>query len=914
MATSSPAKLYFDPDLHPDDTLKTFVEFIKMYELRYDASYPDPPKVAMEQALERWKIIHPEQTPSIKDYDELRDEWRSHDKVAKLLGLFSSMRLYSDWELAEPDEKTRKQAGWDVFITKMKAFYQPTENTTLKHYQFRSLSQEQNETFNAFAIRVEKEAKHCNFKCTSANCTAESVAIRDQIVIGLSNDEIRQEALKHSWDLKDLRKNATRIESAFKGASEISGDSNVNKMGKYSYSKIKNQKQSQKPKSFTCYFCGQTVSSMPIQKHVEQCHARSAKCAKYGKMGHFSKVCKSSKKVNEVSKEDVEDDKEETDQLYNVNLFRVTENNIRKTDDFKVHAVINTSMDKILADTGAKISVCGVKDAKKWNIYGRMVPTQVKIKPYKSYPIPVKGTARCAVTFGHRSTPVQWHIIDQHDCEPILAGKAAEQLGIIKFSSTPDVFQPVNMIHADEKQQIQQILQQHPNLFKGIGKLKNHLVKLHVDTSIKPIAEPDRTIPYHLQDRVNEILQEMIDNDIIEEHPVGEPAPWTSNMVIAPKPDGDFRVTLDARNINKGIQSCNAPIPKHEDIKARLGNAKVFSKMDLKSAFWQLELHPDSRYLTVFHAKNRLYRQKRVSMGLKPAQGELNAALYPLFAHIKGVHLIHDDLVIAALNMKDHNEALKEVMQVIEEANLTLNPKKCVFGVDEIDFWGLKIGADGVKPNPDKVDALKYITRPNNKAELLRFLCMMQSNADFIPNFAKKAALLRELTKKNRRFNWQKNHQQCFEDLVQSFSKETLLRFFDLNKATFLFVDAHKTGLGAILSQGTSINDAKPVAIASRTTEKAEKRYPQIDLEGMAVDFGLRRFRNYLVGSPKEITVVTDHKPLCNIFNGKRKGSIRTDKVKMQNQDVRFSVCYQKGSANQTDYISRHAKPLWTQS
>ena len=135
------------------------------------------------------------------------------------------------------------------------------------------------------------------------------------------------------------------------------------------------------------------------------------------------------------------------------------------------------------------------------------------------------------------------------------------------------------MVQAEEKDEIQSIIQKYPNVFKGVGKLKDHLVKLHVDTSIKPVAEPARTVPYHLQERVEEVLKEMIVNDIIEEHPVGEPAPWTSNMVIAPKADGDIRLTLDARNVNKAIQSCNAPIPKHKDIIAKFGNAKFFSKL-----------------------------------------------------------------------------------------------------------------------------------------------------------------------------------------------------------------------------------------------------------------------------------------------------------------------------------------------
>ena len=98
----------------------------------------------------------------------------------------------------------------------------------------------------------------------------------------------------------------------------------------------------------------------------------------------------------------------------------------------------------------------------------------------------------------------------------------------------------------------------------------------------------------------------------------------------------------------------------------------------------------------------------------------------------------------------------------------------------------------------------------------------------------------------------------------------------------------------------------------SRTTSETERRYPQIDLEATALDFSLRRFRNYVVGAPKDVVIVTDHKPLCSIFNGKKKGSVRTERIKMRNQDIRFSVSYQKGSMNQSDYISRHARPLKT--
>ena len=211
-------------------------------------------------------------------------------------------------------------------------------------------------------------------------------------------------------------------------------------------------------------------------------------------------------------------------------------------------------------------------------------------------------------------------------------------------------------------------------------------------------------------------------------------------------------------------------------------------------------------------------------MGIKSAAGELNAALGPIFADIPHMHIIHDDLIIAAPTLEGHNYTLKKVMEVCRNFGLTFNPKKCVFGKTEIEFWGLIVNAQGIQPSPAKVEALKYISSPKNKSELLSFICMMQSNAEFIPQFSQKAAKLRELIKENTKYIWGKEHEICFNGLVNAFKQETLLHHFDLQSNTFVFVDAHQTGLGAILAQGSCIQNARPVAMASRTTSNAEKR------------------------------------------------------------------------------------------
>ena len=268
-------EVYFDPDLYPDNTLKKFKLFIQAFELRYEAVHPDPPKVSMDVSIERWKLEHEDCKPNLQEYDHIREKWQTRDKVAKILGMHSSSRLYSDWQVAVHDETTRKAADFKTFVDKMVEYYKPTENFTLKHFQFRSLAQNKGESFSSFCNRVEKEAQDCEFKCISADCNAEKIAVRDQIVIGLRQDDIRQDALKHSWDLSNLRSNGRRMESAAKGSAEISGELEVNKMGKYTYKNIKTNKNysPQQKKPIICYFCGTTVHTS-IVKHVEQCPAK----------------------------------------------------------------------------------------------------------------------------------------------------------------------------------------------------------------------------------------------------------------------------------------------------------------------------------------------------------------------------------------------------------------------------------------------------------------------------------------------------------------------------------------------------------------------------------------------------------------------------------------------------------------
>ena len=183
--------LSFDPDEHPHSTLKAFNSFIEQYEFRYDAQYPEVPKHVLDNAIEKWKSENnnPE-TVSIAQKDTIQNEIRSKDKVKKLMGFFASLRFQQDWKAAEPVEADRN-CNWAAFLEKMRRYYKPTENQTLRNYEFRHLQQQSGETFSAFCNRVEKEGNTCSF-CDCAvgsDCTSTTNAVRDQIVIRTNKGE-----------------------------------------------------------------------------------------------------------------------------------------------------------------------------------------------------------------------------------------------------------------------------------------------------------------------------------------------------------------------------------------------------------------------------------------------------------------------------------------------------------------------------------------------------------------------------------------------------------------------------------------------------------------------------------------------------------------------------------------------------
>lgn len=253
-------------------------------------------------------------------------------------------------------------------------------------------------------------------------------------------------------------------------------------------------------------------------------------------------------------------------------------------------------------------------------------------------------------------------------------------------------------------------------------------------------------MPSEIKSKLN-VLKRLEDSDIIE-HTSG-PTPWVSPIVVFPKPNNPdkIRLCVDMRMPNQAIQREHHPQPVIDDLITDLNGAKYFSKLDLSSAYHQLELDEESRYITTFTTHKGLYRYKRLNLGTNSASEIFQNALDNVLNGIQGCRNISDDIIIFGKTEEEHDAALRKVFEVVKAKNLTFGLEKCQFD-KQLEFFGYVFSADGISPSPSKVNAVKETPVPTNPSEIRSFLGMIQYCGRFIPDLATVSAPLRMLTKK----------------------------------------------------------------------------------------------------------------------------------------------------------------------
>ena len=169
------------------------------------------------------------------------------------------------------------------------------------------------------------------------------------------------------------------------------------------------------------------------------------------------------------------------------------------------------------------------------------------------------------------------------------------------------------------------------------------------------------------------------------------------------------------------------------------------------------------------------------------------------------------------------------------------------------------VSADGMRPDPRKVEAIINMPRPSDIQGLLRLLGMSKYLAQYITNESSITAPLRSLLKQDGEWSWQPEHDVVTQLVRETLARDTVLTFYDVRKLATIQADASESGLGrGLMHQGRS------VAFASWELTKAEQNFSQIEKEMLAICFACQKFHQYIYGN--SIDVHTDHRPLESIL------------------------------------------------
>ena len=364
----------------------------------------------------------------------------------------------------------------------------------------------------------------------------------------------------------------------------------------------------------------------------------------------------------------------------------------------------------------------------------------------------------------NESHKVKFYVVDV-ESQPILGLQDCERLSLIKR---------MDVIHTGQLTKVS-VKALYKNVFTGLGKIGEYHISLQ--DGCTPVIHPPRRIPHALKDRLHKAIEANIKSGVLVK--VEQPTDWVHNLVIVEKRNGSLRLCLDPRALNDVIKREHYRISTIQEIISDLAGKKVFSTLDLKDGYWQVELDEESFLLCTFNTPFGRYRFTRMPFGLKSASEIFQKRNEAIFEGIDGIHIVADNIIIAASDLEEHNAILHKVLQRASNCNVKFNFDKFQFCVNGVKYLGTIISHEGMKPDPAKVRAIKEMPTPDDKSAVRRLLGMINYLAPHIPNMASICKPLRELTKAHVHFRWDAQAQNAVEQVKDILSSEPVLQFFD---------------------------------------------------------------------------------------------------------------------------------------
>ena len=414
-----------------------------------------------------------------------------------------------------------------------------------------------------------------------------------------------------------------------------------------------------------------------------------------------------------------------------------------------------------------------------------------------------------------------------------------------------------------------EVINKFPSLFTGLGSLSNDF-EIQLKTDAKPFAlYTPRKVPYPLRSKVKGELNRMESIGVISK--VELPTPWCAGMVVVPKKDGKVRICVDLKPLNANVKCETHPLPKVDDTLAQLSGAKIFSKLDANSGFWQIPLAEKSRHLTTFITPFGRFCFNKMPFGVTSAPEHFQYQMNKILSDLPGVLCLIDDILVYGSSKEEHNKRLEAVLKRIQSAGITLNKAKCEFGKETIKFLGHLINSNGVSADPQKIEAILNTKAPCSVSELQRFLGMASQLGKFSSKIAEMTKPLRELLTKQSAWVWGPNQENAFQKIKDKLSSNRILAWYDPDAETKISADASAYGFSAVLLQKYD-GQWRSVVYASRSLTDTESRYAQIEKEALASTWACECFSDYILG--KSVEIESDHKPLVPLLNSKNLDSL----------------------------------------
>ncbi|XP_055590225.1 uncharacterized protein K02A2.6-like [Uranotaenia lowii] len=804
---------------------------------------------------------------------------------------------------------------YDLAIERLDAYFKPRSQDVLERHILRNMKQGANERFSHYVLRLRQQVSDCGLEKfpDEARNIIEELMMVDVIVEGCNSQELKRKILEKDRSLTEIEALGESLESVIIQEKEMKVGTRNEMVGQSEVCRIRsnrapsNRRQDRFLKRFVtgrskggekkpgtvCYACGR-------YGHIStssECPAIGQECRKCKKTGHFESVCRKRslyakaksppKKVQAIDDISVPIVNEAKVEPENSNKVYYTFYTGSQANVFNCN--IGGTMVEVFIDSGSELNLITTETWEQMKAQ-RVVVSNCKkgsdkiLKAYGSTkPLHILGTFEAKVEIGKQSADAIFFVVDGGQ-RNLLGDVTSKKLGILKIGLG------VNAITDTEE------LKRSP--FSKISGVK---VRIEMDPNVKPVFQPLRRIPIHLESAINEKLEELLRRDIIEVK--RGPATWVSPLVVATKANGTIRLCIDLRRVNQAVVRDRHPMPVIEEVIAKVGKGRVWSVLDVMDAFFLLELEEDSRDIMTFITHRGLYRFKRLPFGLVSAPEIYQRTMDEILVDCEGAYWYLDDIGVEGSTLEEHDIRLEKVLKRLKDRGVVLNWAKCKFRVTEFEFLGYKICPQGITPSAVKRDALASFRRPVNESEVRSFLGLANYMGKFIPNLAELDEPLRRLIQKGIKYHWGAVEEKAFNDIKFSLTRASCLGFFNSRDDTSVFADASPVALGAVLVQTNDKKEARVICYASKSLTETEKRYCQTEKEALSLVWSVEKFQNYLIG--RKSNLLTDCKALTFLFAPTSKPCARIERWVLRLQSFQYKIIHIPGQSNIADVLSR---------